>query len=321
MPGLPVKKNRGVVRAFRLVVTVGAAYWVLGRSESAAIRQVMASTAIGPLVGALGVYLAGQAVSAFRWLQIVRASAFLVGFVELLRDYYIGMFFNLFGPATLGGDLVRSLYLAETSGRRAAALHTVFADRLVGLFWLLAIACVSMAVFGTFSVPAPVVAVAVGLTASLAGGVVVGPWAASTVFGANSRVRDFVDSEIRPLWSNPRLVFEISALSIVFHVIQLGAVVAVGGAAGVDLPWQAYFVFHPLVASLGALPVSVAGLGLREAGYVYFLANVGGAAMPQVVAFSLLWLAVLVTASAVGGVVFLTDRRPLPFAGPFRLRR
>jgi len=321
MPGLPVKKNRGVVRAFRLVVTVGAAYWVVRRTELAAIRQVMASAAVGPLLGAIGVYLAGQAVSAFRWLQISRASAFVVGFIELLRDYYIGMFFNLFGPATLGGDLVRSLYLARSSGRRAAAIHTVFADRLVGLFWLLAIACSSMAVFGTFSVPAPVVAVAVGLTAALAGGVVVGPWAASVLCGANSRVRDFVDAEIRPLWGNPRLVFKISALSVVFHVIQLGAVVTVGGAAGVDLPWQAYFVFHPLVAALGALPVSVAGLGLREAGYVYFLANIGGVATAQAVAFSLLWLAVLVTASAVGGVVFLTDRRPLPFAGPFRLTR
>ena len=79
--------------------------------------------------------------------------------------------------------------------------------------------------------------------------------------------------------------------------------------------------FWALVAALGALPVSVAGLGLREAGYVYFLANIGGAAMPQAVAFSLLWLGVLVTASAVGGVVFLTDRRPLPFAGPFRPTR
>ena len=90
------------------------------------------------------------------------------------------------------------------------------------------------------------------------------------------------------------------------------------------------FVFHPLVAIVSALPISVAGLGVRESGYVYFLASVREYLRVTPKAFAAAWLAVVITASVIGGVVFLlsgetrTSRRcepPQPAITPSSARR
>jgi uncharacterized membrane protein YbhN (UPF0104 family) len=302
-------------------VTAAAVYWIVRRADLEGIGEALAAASVTPLLGGIGIYVCGQAVCAVRWMQVARASGFVAGFIEFLRNYYIGMFFNLFGPATLGGDLVRSLYLAESDGRRVAALHTVLSERLVGLFWLLAVACVAMAVFGTFGIPAAIVWTAVALTAGLAGVMLVGPHLAGALLPAGGRARDFFENEVRFLWRNPRALAEASGLSVLFHFIQLGAIVSIGRSAGVEIPWQAYLVIHPLVTTFGALPVSLAGLGLREAGYVYFLTTVWAVPGSEAVAFAILWLVVIVSASAVGGLVFLTDRRKFPLAGGFSRAR
>jgi uncharacterized membrane protein YbhN (UPF0104 family) len=313
----PVNKNPRAIRGLRFVVTAAAVYWILRRAELEGVGAALASAAIAPLLGGIGIYVVGQAVCALRWMRVARANGFIAGFAEFLRNYYIGMFFNLFGPATLGGDLVRSLYLAGSGGRRVAALHTVLSERLVGLFWLLAVACAAMAVFGTFGIPAPIVWAAVVLSAGLAGVMLLGPHLVGALLPAGGRARDFLENEVRFLWQNPRVLGEASALSVLFHLIQLGAIVAVGRSAGVEIPWQGYLVMHPLVTTFGALPVSLAGLGLREAGYVYFLTTVWAVPATEAVAFAILWLVVIVSASAVGGVVFLIDRRKFPVADGF----
>ncbi len=62
-----------------------------------------------------------------------------------LAYYFIGMFFNLLLPTSIGGDMVRTWYLVTREGsalprekRRAAAFLSVFGDRLNGLVALVA---------------------------------------------------------------------------------------------------------------------------------------------------------------------------------------
>jgi len=69
---------------------------------------------------------------------------------------------------------------------------------------------------------------------------------------------------------------------------------------------------------LTALPVSVAGLGVREAGYVWFLRR-QGVPGDTAFAFGLLWLGVLLVATLVGGLVYLWSGAAMPpLRGPKR---
>src|SRR5262249_33085309 len=96
---------------------------------------------------ALGVllYAATQVVSSVRWRIIARPLGFQRPLWHYISFYFIGMFFNLVLPTSVGGDVVRGLYLDGRSGRRLVALLSVFVDRLSGLLVLIAMACVAAA--------------------------------------------------------------------------------------------------------------------------------------------------------------------------------
>ena len=72
-----------------------------------------------------------------RSLEFERPLRHLVGY------YFIGMYFSLLLPTSVGGDVVRAWYLDGGTRRRLGAFATVFLDRLSGLIVLLAMACLS----------------------------------------------------------------------------------------------------------------------------------------------------------------------------------
>jgi uncharacterized protein (TIRG00374 family) len=74
-------------------------------------------------------YLAGQAMCAYRW-QLLAAVLKVHGrYSEYLAYLFVGIFTNLFVPGLLGGDAARSVYLGRRHGRLGEAIASVVADR------------------------------------------------------------------------------------------------------------------------------------------------------------------------------------------------
>jgi len=298
--------------AAKLVVSAVAIALLAWRVDLTAVGAALAQARLGLLAAAFGLYLLGQALSACRWWLISRRVGFVQGPTALIRYYVIAMFFNLFGPSTLGGDVVRAMYLAGSGGRRAAALHTVIFDRLCGLVMLIMVLLLAMVAFGRFGLPAPVFAAVAAAGAAIVAAWWTVPYVAARWLRPENRIRRLIELEVGPFWRDRRLLAEVSTTSVVMHVWQIAAAYMVTVAAGVEVPWQYCFVFHPLVSILAALPISLAGLGVREAGYVYFLAAVQHVPEANAVAFGLLWLGVLLGSSVVGGATFLLDGGAIP---------
>ncbi|HEV3440670.1 MAG TPA: lysylphosphatidylglycerol synthase transmembrane domain-containing protein [Gemmata sp.] len=73
-----------------------------------------------------------------RWYLLVRALDLPFTIGTAFRLGLVGSFYNAFLPGSVGGDLVKAYYIAHGQpGRRASAVATVIADRLVGLFGLI----------------------------------------------------------------------------------------------------------------------------------------------------------------------------------------
>ena len=73
-----------------------------------------------------------------RWWMLVQA----LGLPFRLRDAFrlgmVGTFYNTFLPGSIGGDIMKAYFIAKGEPqRKAAAVATVVADRLLGLFGLL----------------------------------------------------------------------------------------------------------------------------------------------------------------------------------------
>ena len=79
----------------------------------------------------------------FRWYLLVRALDLPFTLFYALRLGLVGTFYNTFLPGAIGGDFVKAYLIAKGQpARRAAAVSTVIADRLLGLFGLILYAAV-----------------------------------------------------------------------------------------------------------------------------------------------------------------------------------
>jgi uncharacterized membrane protein YbhN (UPF0104 family) len=79
----------------------------------------------------------------FRWFVLVRALDLPFTLAYGLRLGLVGTFYNSFLPGAVGGDFVKAYLISKGHpSRRAAAVSTVIADRLLGLFGLILYAAV-----------------------------------------------------------------------------------------------------------------------------------------------------------------------------------
>ena len=299
----PLRRAAGTL--LRVAGTAGVAAYVLTRVSPGDLLATFRRVHPGILGAAVALYLLGQALSAFRWSILARAVGFERRLVDYLRFYAIGMFFNLFGPSTLGGDAVRVMYLGR-GRRRMLAAGSVLFDRLSGLVMLVALAAAAQLVYH------PRLPRALAATVSSTGLMLFGGWVALPrlirFMPREHRLRRIVDEELAPFWRDGSLLVSAAGLSLVFHVSQVAVQYLLGLATDVTLPFWYCLVFHPLVAVATALPVSLGGFGVREGGYVLLLGRIG-IAPSQAVALSLLWFAVTAVAGLIGSLVFVTYRR------------
>src|SRR2546427_72975 len=118
-------RGRGAARwLVRVLVSAGIIGYVLADVDLGDLAHALAHLRLAPVLVGLGLFLFSQALSAYKWSWIGRALGFERSVVDYGRFYFIGMFFNLFGPSTLGGDLVRALYLGA-GGRRLLATAAI----------------------------------------------------------------------------------------------------------------------------------------------------------------------------------------------------
>ena len=261
----------------------------------------------------LGVYLFAQIVSCVRWRMLARVQGFGGSLPRYLAYYFIGMFFNLVLPTSIGGDMLRAWYLSTREGaalpperRRAAAFLSVSGDRLNGLVALSGVA-VAAAVCCLTALPPWITGVVIGLAVTAVVGLAVLPWVGPLLalvprlrwlaHGASLYVKD------------PRTLLLATLLSFVVQGANVLLAWLVGAALGLPVPPAYYGVLAPLVTLVSLLPISLNGMGLRELATVVLLKplGVGGG---EAVTFAVLTFAVYTAASLPGSAVLLLGRFP-----------
>ena len=91
--------------------------------------------------GSLVVLTIGQVLYAYRWSVVLAGMGLDVPFVEVLRQYFIGIFFSNLMPTAVGGDASKVYYLGQRSGF-VQVTASVLLDRLLGFAWLALIGAV-----------------------------------------------------------------------------------------------------------------------------------------------------------------------------------
>jgi uncharacterized membrane protein YbhN (UPF0104 family) len=298
--------------ALPLVTSGGIVAYILHDVNHQHLWETLRGVRLGWVGAAVALYVVGQMLSGLKWALLARSVGLGGRMLEYERFYFIGMFFNLLGLSTLGGDVVRGLYAGR--GRRPGlALNSVLFDRLSGLAILMGLGSVTLLAYPEYKFAEPLG------TVVMAGGIVlvVGWWTCPRLvrlLPANNRIRHQVETDLAPFWRDPWLLLRVSVVSVTFHLSQVCVQWLLAKAAGTTIPFSYCLVFHPMLSVMMALPVSISGFGVREGGYLYFLGliNVDDSIA---ITMGLLWWAVTVIAGLTGGVLFFATGAELPRVG------
>jgi glycosyltransferase 2 family protein len=297
-------------RYFRLAVSALLLGWIAWKTDWQELGKVFAQLRLELWLAAVALFAVCQTISSVRWRIMARQLGFQQSLGQFINLYFVGTYFNLLLPTSVGGDVVRVWYLNNGSGRRLAALLAVFLDRLSGLLVLLAMACLAVLLSPVHLerwIPWSVL----GMTASAVCCVALLPVVARWLPRGHLYVGQ-IKAALAVL-RKPRLFVETTFLS---GLVQAGNVVLVwliGLSLGAQVPGSFYWIMAPMVALLTMLPVSVNGMGVREQSTVLLLAPLG---VSQEIALSLALLTFAASAanSLLGGIVYLCSRYPKPGA-------
>ncbi len=104
----------------KLVVSAGLLAFFLSKIDFSQFWGTLRNADLGYVGVASLAYLVGQAISAMRWTVLSGPLGFHMGLTGMTAYYFIGMFFNLFAPGTVGGDLSKIFYLTR-EGQKSGA--------------------------------------------------------------------------------------------------------------------------------------------------------------------------------------------------------
>ncbi len=267
-------------------------------------------------------------LSAEKLKILLHAKGERLRFLAVLKYYYIGKFFNAFLPTNIGGDVVKAHKLSGDAEKSSEAYSSVFMERFTGLLALLGIAVVaSLGFYGTF--PRVVYLILYGvyipgvlfLSFLLWGENIVKrfqhlyePFLAKIPgIDVQGKLETFYTA-IRAFRDRKRQVLYALVVSVVYHTLLVVTNILLAGAVGVDIPMYLFFAIIPISEVIVFLPISIGGLGVREATYTFFFTMLGATAA-QAVSVSFLVQSLLLLATAIGGVVYVSSGAREELAG------
>jgi uncharacterized protein (TIRG00374 family) len=304
----PVAMRKFGGLALRIVVSMGILAWLGSRMDWSHVVEAFRGLRWGYWVAAVGLYVVCQLLCCVRWMWLSRPLGFQQSLARFSSIYFVGMFFNLFLPTSVGGDAVRAVYLANGSGRRMPAILSVLLDRISGVIVLIGLACVAAAL-SPVELPAQFRFAIYGLGSCAALGLLSLPLIArlAEALPERNKLRRLIGrvrESVALLRSRPDILVGTTLLSIVVQVLNAVLVWLVGLALNLVVPAVYYGVAAPMVTLVTLIPISLNGMGLREGGMVLFLGPAGASAA-NAVTLAFLWFLVQTTTSLFGAGVYL----------------
>lgn len=275
----------------------------------------------GALVLSVGLMAMTIVLGVVRWRMVLRVHGLNLPASRAAEISLVAHFFNSFLLGSTGGDLMKAYYAArETHHKKAEAVMTVFADRLIGLWAMLLFAGIMMLPnFNLLMAHHRLRAVSVAVIAMLAACTVIAFLAfrggVSKKFGGardwlrrlpqGERIDRLLES-CREFGRQPLFLTRTLGVSMALNAFCVFQVLVLCWGLQIKVPVLAMFLIVPIIICISAIPITPAGLGVRENLFVFLLAGPTLGVPPTLaLAVSLLAYAGSLFWSIVGGFVYV----------------
>jgi uncharacterized membrane protein YbhN (UPF0104 family) len=302
-----MKTRTLLLTGVKAAVSLGLLWLILSGLDLGALwARLDADVALAGL-GAL-VLLQVQAVgAAARWRLVLAAHNRPLPLATAWRNTLLGLFGNQAMPSTIGGDALRLWNGWRLGLPLGLATRTLVVDRVFSFLGLILLCLIGLPVLAA---RAEDPLVARGLMTLVLGGfacllVLLGLRLLPARLAARRAVAPLVslsDSAWR-VFGSRRVLPPVLALMLLPHLIDVTVVWLYALALGTAVPWWTIALVFPPAILTAAVPVSIAGWGLREGALVLGFGIVGLPA-ETALACSLLYGVSAVVTGLIGGTVW-----------------
>jgi uncharacterized protein (TIRG00374 family) len=304
----------------KIVVSAGLMAFLLYKISLPELAAAVRGLDRRLLLAAVSAFFLSNILGALQWYSLLSADGVGLGFVRAFRFYFVGLFFNNFLPANIGGDAVKVWDVSRYGGGVYQVIAVTLLDRIIGIFCLCLLATLSALYLMSRGPLLPYGWYLVIFAGCMA------PALGLYFFKPLGRLVRAVVARIRPLSIDTRmaaildhlsafkarkaLIVRLIGLSLVIQALRVSTHILVGAALGLPMDTIVlcqFFVFIPLLSLAMIPPVTINGLGVRE-GLGILLFAAAGFSRTDAFTLEFLTYGVSVAVSLLGLAFFLSRR-------------
>lgn len=282
------------VRFVQIIISVGLLALLLSLIDMNTAFDAISEAHPGFLFGTLVVMTCSRLLMPTKWNLLLEAKDITLSWKWLVQVYYVSSFLGSFLPATIGTDSIRIYFLSGMHFSLRKVFSSIIVERLIGFLVMLMLALIGvvllMIYFGSFQILLSDIAGLLLVEAVI----MVGAVLVLLRGNVSERIRSFllgssdggicmtVRQELVKLYQSlleykgkSFHLFLFLALTVLEACLAFAAVSVLLSALSISVPTGYLLCFLPVQFLLIRIPISLAGWGVHEAGFVYFLSFVG----------------------------------------------
>ena len=307
--------------AVKIIVSSALMIFLIKRISVAELLTLVKAIDVSIFAAGIGVFFLSNILGSYQWHQLLDASGIKLSFTQTFRFYFVGLFFNNFLPANIGGDAVKVYDVTRIGTSVYQVIAVTLLDRLLGIFSLCLLAVAATLYLVRADGAGPYGVYLVIFVACMI------PALGFYLFKPLGNLLRRLARSIRPLSLDVRLssvldylgefkgrkplVARLIGMSLLIQTLRVMTHVLIGVSLGVMLDSTVlcqFFVFVPLLSLAMIPPITINGLGIREALGIVLFASAG---LGETDAFAMEFLTygVSVLVSLVGFLFFVSRRQ------------
>ena len=317
-----MKGRQLAMLAVKLLVSAGLLYLLYRKIPVRAITGILLGADYRYLAPIFALLLFNTLISSWKWQLFLRADGVRVPLMTLVATYLIANIYNMFLPSNIGGDSYRIYDIRRRSGQGMRTAAAVFADRVSGFVAMITLGVLAapfvalrfhepLFFFGPLVLFSAMVLVLAALFSQVPFRLFMRVTRLERV-RALARLTEKFFLSLSVYGDNRKLLVQAMAISFLFQVTVFVIIYCMALSLHVRVPFVYFCAFLPLIGLLEVLPLSINGIGLRDAGYVFFFGQ-AGMNDAQTRSLALVYLGIAALYSLVAGGAALVARS---LAGP-----
>ena len=226
-----------------------------------------------------------QIIIVYAWLILLKAQGNSVPFLNLLEVYVIGSFWGTFLPSSIGMDVVRIYGLSKYLNNGVDPASSMFVARLAGFVILIGFALAAAIPLGNLLENTHlfiwIVILFIIFMASII--LVLSPFIQRLFYYIFEKlhlysVKTYVEKLYVSIYQFSKYkmpMIRMFAVTIVFQILGIYIIFLVGKSLNINVVLTYYFLLIPIIMVITLIPISIAGIGVREGSFVYFFSLIG----------------------------------------------